>query len=236
MSNPKGIRTVVVTGASGFIGSHIVNASLQRGLAVRACVRDAAAPKNMFLEELAAASPGTVELYSADLTTEGSFDAACAGAQGVIHAAAQVDPTRVVDPWVDMVEPSTKGVANILGSVDRSPSVVAFVQTSSIAAVGFRAERAVTEADWSTTPIEESPYVVAKRLGEKAVWAATKGKPYTVAAVNPSMVWGPCLAKQHCKASPYVFRQSLYGNSQASRPARRWPTSLFEQCTATRRC
>jgi nucleoside-diphosphate-sugar epimerase len=31
---------------------------------------------------------------------------------------------------------------------------------------------------------------------------------------HSAMVWGPCLAKAHAKASPFVFRQALYGNDQ----------------------
>lgn len=57
-----------------------------------------------------------------------------------------------------------------------------------------------------------------KKEAEKFVWQETAGKPYTVSCINPSMVWGPCLAKAHTKASPYVFRQALLGNKQPNRP------------------
>ena len=60
---------------------------------------------------MAESQPGDVELYSADLITMGAYDEACANADAVIHAAAQVDPSIIVDPWKDMVEPSTEGVA-----------------------------------------------------------------------------------------------------------------------------
>ena len=40
----------------------------------------------------------------------------------------------------------------------------------------------------AATPIEELPYNFAKTEGEKTVWAETEGKPYTVSAINPSMV------------------------------------------------
>ena len=52
----------------------------------------------------------SVELFSADLSVMGAFDYACANAQAVIHAAAQVDPSVITDPIKDMVEPSTEGV------------------------------------------------------------------------------------------------------------------------------
>jgi nucleoside-diphosphate-sugar epimerase len=86
------ISVVTVTGASGFIGSHIVKACLERGFTVHACVRDKDAPKNAFLTELAGevGGGGRVVLFSADLTTPGAYDEAVMGADAVIHAAAQV--------------------------------------------------------------------------------------------------------------------------------------------------
>ena len=54
--------------------------------------------------------------------------------------------------------------------------------------------------------------------GEKLVWAHTRGRPYTVSCINPTMVFGRCLAKPHAKASPYIFRQALYGNAYPNNP------------------
>lgn len=214
------VSVVVVTGASGFIGAHIVRSCLLRGFTVNACVRNKDDAKNKFLVDMAKdIGKGKIRLFSADLTTKGSYDEACRDADAVIHAAAQVDPSVIKDPWKDMVYPSTDGVRNILSSVDKCGNVKHFVQTSSMAAVGGGpGGRPVTEDDWSTTTIEERAYDFAKREAEKLVWSETKGKPYTVSAINPSMVWGPCLAKPHCKASPFVFRQMLFGNKQPNQP------------------
>jgi nucleoside-diphosphate-sugar epimerase len=152
--------------------------------------------------------------------------------------ARQVDPGVISDPWKDMVEPSTQGTRNILSSVDKNAGRVKhYVHTSSMAAVGSVAGRAVNEQDWSTTTIEEIPYNFAKTEGEKVVWAETRGKPYTVSCINPSMVFGPCLAKPHAKASPYVFRQALYGNPQPNQPYHLRHTTYRDQHSAlTERC
>ena len=96
---------------------------------------------------------GSVELYSADLTMFGAYDDACANAQAVIHAAAQVDPFVVKDPIKDMVEPSTEGVRNILSSVNKCPHIKHFVQTSSMAAVGG-SSTPVDESHWNTQGME----------------------------------------------------------------------------------
>jgi nucleoside-diphosphate-sugar epimerase len=96
------------------------------------------------------------------------------------------------------------------------------VTTNSLqASIGHIKGRQSTEFDWSTTTIEEDPYAFAKRKGEARVWEATEGKPYSVSTINPSMVFGPCLAKPHCKASPFVFRQvcDMHGRGRPGRHA-----------------
>lgn len=217
------ISVVAVTGASGFIGAHIVRECLERGFTVNACVRNKDDKKNQFLADMAKAiGEGELRLFSADLLAPGAYDEAVASADAVIHAAAQVDPQVVKDPWKDMVEPSTGGVRNILSSVNKAAGVKHYVHTSSMAAMDVRSAmregKQCSEADWSTMTIGESSYEFAKTEAEKLVWEETKGKPFTVSCINPSMVWGPCLAKPHAKASPFVFRQAMYGNPQPNMP------------------
>jgi len=69
MADDKG--TVCVTGAGGFIGTHVVDALLRAGYRVRGTVRNADDPaKTAHLRAL-----GDVDLRSADLGTAGAFDA-----------------------------------------------------------------------------------------------------------------------------------------------------------------
>lgn len=209
------ISVVVVTGASGFIGSHIVRECLERGFTVNACVRNKDDPKNQFLIDMAKdTGKGKIQLFSADVVTKGAYDEAVSNADGVIHAAAQVDPGSVKDPWKDMVEPSTEGVKNILSSVNKF-NVKHYVQTSSMSAVASADSKPpLTEENWSNWSIKDYAYGYAKTEAEKLVWSETKGKSYTVSCIMPAMVWGPSLAAPHVKASPYVFRQALLGKKQ----------------------
>jgi nucleoside-diphosphate-sugar epimerase len=70
----------------------------------------------------------------ADLLDQGSFDAAVAGCRAVIHVASPVNPR--VPPGKGrevLIEPAVKGVENVLGAVERTPSVQVVVMTSSVA-------------------------------------------------------------------------------------------------------
>ena len=65
---------VVVTGASGFVGSYIVRELLQLGYRVRATVRNAKDErKTKFLRDLVPDAKHPLELFSADLTTPGMY-------------------------------------------------------------------------------------------------------------------------------------------------------------------
>lgn len=80
-SKPSGKGVVAVTGASGYIGSYIVEALVNAGYYVRACVREPSnAEKCAHLERFK-----NVQLFKADLFDEGSFRAAFDGADAVIH-------------------------------------------------------------------------------------------------------------------------------------------------------
>ena len=114
---------VCVTGASGFIGSHIVEHLLERGHAVRATVRD---PENRekvaHLLDMAERHPGTLELHRGDLLEAGSFDAALDGAAALVHTAA-VARFTARDPQREIVDPSIEGVNNVLSSVRKAGTV-----------------------------------------------------------------------------------------------------------------
>jgi len=91
---------VAVTGASGYIGSWIVQDCVEQGYQVHACVRDKNKPEKVdhLLAMNDAGYLGRVELFEADLFENGSYDEPFAECAGVIHAAAPsiLDETHVV--------------------------------------------------------------------------------------------------------------------------------------------
>ena len=87
---------VAVTGASGYIGSRIVEDLVEQGYAVNACVRDASsAIKTDHLSEMNKKGlGGSVELHEGDLFKKGSYNKAFSGCSAVIHAGATVGFNR----------------------------------------------------------------------------------------------------------------------------------------------
>ncbi|HKI91620.1 MAG TPA: NAD-dependent epimerase/dehydratase family protein [Gaiellaceae bacterium] len=72
--------TVLVTGATGFVGAHVVHALRARDVPVRALVRDRGRAGRL--------AAWGVELVEGDVTDAGSLQAACAGADAVVHLVA----------------------------------------------------------------------------------------------------------------------------------------------------
>lgn len=210
-------KIACVTGASGFIGSHLVRELLERGYTVRATVRDASdEKKTAHLTRLAAGLPGVLELHSADLTEPGSFDAAVAGCQHVHHVASAVY-MQAKDPQREIVDPAVQGTENLLCAIDRAGTVEALSVTSSLAAVGDVAPRpghTYTEADWNRdATLQSAPYNLSKTLAERAVWRWHDGLPperkLPLTVVNPGVVLGPVYAKVHLRSSPSIVTLHL---------------------------
>lgn len=220
MSNPLRGSVACVTGASGFIGTHMVRELLERGYTVRATVRDATnEAKTAHLRALPGATAAALSLHSANLLDEGAFDEVVAGCDVVFHVASAVFLTAN-DPQKDIVDPALIGTRNVFSAIAKAGTVKSVGLTSSIAAVmsvSPRPDHVYTEADWADdATLEIAPYPLAKRLAEKAAWAARDAQPedqrYDMVVVNPVLVTGPVYAKVHVRSSPSVIRDLMRGS------------------------
>lgn len=215
---------VAVTGASGFIGSHVVDALLKQGHVVRATVRDTKnVEKTKHLTGLVednSAAGGKLELWQADLFHDGDFDRVFEGCDVVVHSAAVVSNAGAVkDPMKEIVDPSVKGTDNVIQSIIKAGTVKRVVHTSSVAAIQTYdkpADHIFTEADWNdwSNPENGDFYGMAKVQAEKKMRDAGEADGFEVVALNPGVVFGPCMTKAHTKASPVFIRQLIFGNAQ----------------------
>jgi len=125
---------ICVTGASGFIASHLVRELMEKGYNVKGTVRDLSHPeKYSFLTSLPKADQH-LELVESELLTSGSYDHAVRGCEYVIHTASPYF-LDVKDPQQDLVDPAVKGTLNVLKSCEISKQVKKVIITSSVAAI-----------------------------------------------------------------------------------------------------
>ena len=189
---------VLVTGAAGFVASHLVADLLAAGHVVRGTVRDPSAAESVsHLVTL----PGATErltLVSADLGDPHAFDAHVAGVEGVIHTASPYVLT-VRDAQRDLVDPAVNGTRALLSACDQARGLRRFVLTSSMAAITDEPDgRVLTEADWNDrSSLRRNPYYFSKTLAERAAWdfMAAKRPDFDLVAINPFLVIGPSMTR-----------------------------------------
>jgi dihydroflavonol-4-reductase len=187
-------RSVLVTGATGFIGSHIIRDLLADGYHVRGTVRSLSKVDSYaHLQALPGAEQ--LDLVEATLADAASFEAAVAGVHVVIHTASPyiLDAT---DPQRELVDPAVDGTINVLNACAQQPSVRRVVLTSSFAAVTDEPEsdHVLTEADWNAkSSLTRNPYYFSKTLAERAAWdfMAADSRSFDLVVINPFMTMGP---------------------------------------------
>jgi nucleoside-diphosphate-sugar epimerase len=186
---------VAVTGASGFVGSEVVRALLDRGYMVHGTVRD---PANSTKTDSLASLEGADErlrLFAADLMKPDGFIEAFTGCDVVMHVASPY-VIDVDDAQRDLVDPAVNGTLNVLNAADAA-GVKRVVQTSSVAAISDEFEnRSYTEADWNQlSSLTRNPYSYSKTLAERAAWdlVESRSPSFDLVVVNPSAVFGPSL-------------------------------------------
>jgi len=167
----------LVTGASGFIGSHVVTALATGGATVRAYDRDPPA-----------SVPDGVEPAAGDILDTDALAAAMDGCDAVFHLAAVYSYARADAPLMERV--NVAGTRAVLDTAARTTSVRRVVHTSSCGTCGPVAGRPANEDDAPPAWELNVPYKRTKMAGERlALEAARTG--LDVVVVNPTTPIGP---------------------------------------------
>ncbi|HLY42159.1 MAG TPA: aldehyde reductase [Terracidiphilus sp.] len=203
---------VLVTGGSGFIGSHCTLQLLAAGHEVRTTVRnlDRVSELRVILRRAGGNPDLGLSFFAANLTRDEGWRDAVAGCDYVLHVASPF-PAAVPEHEDELIVPAREGALRVLRAA-RDAGVKRVVLTSSFAAVGYgrEAKQAIyTEADW-TDP--EAPgltvYAKSKTLAERAAWDFVAGEAGTLelAVVNPVAVFGPVLSGDYATSIMVVQR------------------------------
>lgn len=182
---------VLVTGATGFLGRHVVARLLDERLAVRALVRN---PQ--------ASLPG-VEAIPGDLTDAVSLRSAMQGVDWVIHAAARVATSG---SWAEFEAANVTGTATVLAAAAAARvKRVVHVSSLSVYAVEASGVTITEDSEYEAGAGERGFYSRSKLIADRlALQAAHGGAPVTVA--RPGLLYGPGrkppLARRAVKAGP----------------------------------
>ena len=195
---------VLVTGGTGFIGTHCLVQLLAAGHEARATIRDLTRESDVraMLRQGGAAEPGArLTMFRADLGQDAGWAEAVAGCDYVLHVASPF-PSTVPKDENELIGPARDGALRVLWAA-RDAGVKRVVLTSSFAAIGYGAKdraTAFTEQDWTNLDDPTvQPYPRSKTIAERAAWdfIAQEGGSLELAVVNPVGVFGPVLGPDY---------------------------------------
>jgi NAD dependent epimerase/dehydratase len=210
----KGKR-VLVTGAGGFIASHLVERLLHEGVRVRAFVRYNSRDEAGFLREVKAQEG--LEIVAGDLRNMGAVESAVEGIETVFHLGAVISiPYSYVNP-VEVVESNVTGTLNVLMAC-RKWGVERVVHTSTSEVYGTARVVPIDESH----PLQgQSPYSASKIGADKLAESFWDSYSLPVVTVRPFNTYGP---RQSARAViPTIVSQALLrevvhlGNLEARR-------------------
>jgi nucleoside-diphosphate-sugar epimerase len=206
------MSTVLVTGGSGFIGSHCILQLLAGGHQVRTTVRSLKREADVrALLKQGGAEPGDrLSFFAADLEKDAGWPEAVAGCDYVLHVASPFPPNVPKDEN-ELIVPAREGALRVLRA-SRDASVKRVVLTSSFAAIGYGHQlqnAPFNETSWTDPQGDDvRPYVKSKTLAERAAWdfIAKEGAKFELSVVNPVGVFGPVLGPDYSTSILIVQR------------------------------
>lgn len=175
------MHQALITGATGFVGSRLVPALLESGVACRCLVRS---------EERAAALPShpLVTHVVGDITAPATLAGVADGCDVVFHLAAEGHVSaQSEEAFRRFMAVNVAGTEALIRSAAASGSVERFVHFSSTAAMGLIMKPLVTEED---EPRPLTPYQKSKHRSELTALEVGRETGVPVVVMRPCMIYG----------------------------------------------
>ena len=202
------MKRVLVTGADGFIGSHVTEALVRAGYSVRAFVLYNSFNSWGWLDKCASDVRGQFEVFAGDIRDPHGVRTAMEGCDAVLHLAALIAIPYSYHSPDTYVDTNIKGTLNVLQAA-RSCDVQRVVHTSTSEVYGTAAFVPITEDH----PLSgQSPYSASKIGADQIAFSFYTSFDTPVMILRPFNTYGP---RQSARAViPTVITQIANGRRQ----------------------
>ncbi len=172
---------ILLTGATGFIGSHLVNRLVKEEYEVTCVVR-----KTSNIEDLKKLD---VKIFMADLRDKESLTNLPNNIDIVYHLAAYgIFSATSEKIYQEMVETNVHATTNLfLSIIEKNPKLKKFIHFSSLAAVGFQRGTVINN---NTEPLPDTLYGESKYQGECEIKKLAQSYKTPLVIIRPSLVYG----------------------------------------------
>ena len=208
---------VLVTGANGFLGRHVVSALLARGREVRALVRPAASVDDL-------GWPTSLDVFRADLRSSRDLEQAFDGVDVLVHLAAAVSGGAGEDA---QFAATVVGTEHLLGAMART-ACTRVVLASSFSVYDWSSIRGVLD---EASPLEPIPdlyardgYAIAKSWQERVMRRLACEHGWDLTVLRPGFIWG----RDHAYLAALGIQISTF--HLVIGPLSRMPMTYVENC------
>lgn len=196
-------NAALVTGAGGFIGSHLVEALIRAGSRVRALVHYNSAGRRGHLDDLPADVLGAVEIVAGDVADSACVHAAVRGCDQVFHLAALIGIPYSYRAPESYVRTNIGGTLNVLEAC-RDAGVSRLIHTSTSEVYGSPESIPIAE---SHRLHAQSPYAATKSAADMLALSYHASFRLPVTVIRPFNTYGP---RQSARAViPTIITQAL---------------------------
>jgi len=209
---------VLVTGAGGFIGSHLTEELVRQGEEVRAFVRYNSRDERGLLEDLPKEIQNQIEVVPGDLKDPDGVKKALKGCSKVFHLGALIAiPYSYIHPF-DFIQTNVLGLAHLLNACLEEGTMEKFIHTSTSEVYGTAQYIPIDEKH----PLQaQSPYAASKIAADKLAESYYLSFGLPIATLRPFNTFGP---RQSLRAIiPTIISQAIgdkkirLGNTQPRR-------------------